>query len=124
MNAPTVQKTCPFCLRHFDAHPAAIYCSLACRQRAKWRRRTQRVKYKAFSPEDSPNEAEYVNISAEDLARVYADIIVHVYERDIKLIGTIPPNVPKPSDVVLQNVPGTNYSIAYHRVRALMQPEE
>lgn len=124
MNAPTVQKTCPSCLRAFDAHPAAIYCSINCVQRAKRRRRTQRASYKALSPDDSPNQAEYVNISAEDLARVYADIVIHVFEKDIKLIGTIPPNVPKPEDVILTNVPGTNYSIAYHRVRALMQPEE
>jgi hypothetical protein len=122
VNAPTVQKTCPSCLRAFDAHPAAIYCSISCVQRAKRRRRMERSNYK-FTPlpdEAGPNEAEYTNISAADLARVYADIVLHVYERDIKLVGTIPPNVPKPEDVVLTNVPGTNYSIAYHRIRAVM----
>jgi hypothetical protein len=111
------------CLRAFDAHPAAIYCSISCRQRAKHRRRTQRAAYKA-APDDSPNQAEFVNISAEDLARVYADIIVHVFEKDIKLVGTIPPNVPKPEDVILHSVPGTNYSIAYHRIRGLLPSKE
>jgi hypothetical protein len=122
MNAPTVQKTCPSCLRDFDAHPAAIYCSINCVQRAKRRRRLERSGYKpAPLPDESgPNEAEYTDISAEDLARVYADIVTHVYERDIKLVGDIPPDVPKPDDVVLTNVPGTNYSIAYHRIRAVM----
>jgi hypothetical protein len=120
MNAPTVQKTCPSCLRAFDAHRDAIYCSLACIRRAKRQRRRERAGYKQLSPEGSPNEAEYVNISAEDLARVYADIVTHVYERDIKLIGDIPPNVPKPPDVILNDVPGTNYSLAYHRIRAVI----
>jgi hypothetical protein len=122
VNAPTVQKTCPSCLRAFDAHPAAIYCSISCVQRAKRRRRMERSNYKftLLPDEAGPNEAEYTNISAADLARVYDDIVLHVYERDIKLVGTIPPNVPKPEDVVLTNVPGTNYSIAYHRIRALM----
>jgi hypothetical protein len=96
----SVQKICPSCLRAFDAHPAAIYCSINCVQRAKRRRRTQRASYKALSPDDSPNQAEYVNISAEDLARVYADIVIHVFEKDIKLIGTIPPNVPKPGVIL------------------------
>jgi hypothetical protein len=122
MNAAPIQKTCPSCLRAFDAHPAAIYCSINCVQRAKRRRRMERSGYKAAPlPEEAgPNEAEYTDISPEDLRRVYNDIVLHVYERDIKLIGDIPPDVPKPEDVILTNVPGTNYSIAYHRIRAVM----
>jgi hypothetical protein len=117
----SVQKTCPSCLRAFDAHRDAVYCSLACIRRAKRQRRRERAGYKQLSAvEGSPNEAEYVNISAEDLARVYADIVTHVYERDIKLIGAVPPDVPKPPDVILNDVPGTNYALAYHRIRAVI----
>jgi hypothetical protein len=120
VNAPTVQKTCPSCLRAFEGHPDALYCSLTCIRRAKRQRRRERAGYKHLPAEGSPNEAEYVNISAENLRRVYADIVTHVYERDIKLIGAVPPGVPKPEDVILTDVPGTNYALAYHRVRAVI----
>lgn len=112
----TLTKTCPVCIRQFDGHPSAIYCSPTCVQRAKRRRRLDRSRYKP-APEDSPNQAEYTNISAAELTKVYADIITHVYEKDIKLVGTIP-KIPCPPDIVLTKVPGTNYHIAYHKIRA------
>src|SRR5258708_34839796 len=112
----TLTKTCPVCTRPFDAHPSAIYCSPTCVQRAKRQRRLERSRYKPDF-QDSPNQAEYTNISAPELTKVFADIITHVYEKDIKLIGTIP-KVPCPPDIVLTKVPGTNYHIAYHKIRA------
>ena len=112
-------KVCPACQNAFDGHPSAIYCSLNCVQKAKRRRRTQRDTTR-FEPEpDGPNEAEYENISADELTKVYDDIVTHIYEKDIKLIGTIP-DVPRPDDVILTKVPGTNYAIAYHKARALL----
>jgi hypothetical protein len=112
-------KVCPACQSVFDGHPSAIYCSLSCVQKAKRRRRTQRDTTRFEPPDDSPNQAEYTNISAEDLVKVYNDIVIHIYEKDIKLIGTVP-NVPRPDDVIVTRVPGTNYSIAYHKARALL----
>ena len=113
----TLAKTCPVCTRQFDAHPSAIYCSLSCVQRAKRRRRLDRIRYKLASPEDSPTQSEYTNMSGALLTKVYADIITHAYEKDIKLTGTIP-EVHRPPDVILTKVPGTNYHIAYHKIRA------
>ena len=125
---PTIsKKTCPACTRPFDGPDSAIYCSPTCAQRAKRRRRSERSRHDhhpnfvaptTSPPQDSPNQAEYTNISADNLLAVYQDILTHIYEKDIKLIGPIP-DVPCPPDIVVTKVPGTNYSIAYHRIRSL-----
>ena len=39
----TVSKTCPTCKEHFEGNRLAVYCSDACRQRAEWERRSEKV---------------------------------------------------------------------------------
>lgn len=110
-----MQKTCPICNRQFNAHPNATYCDLTCANRAAYRRRSARRLRNATPPPASPYQAVLDNISTEALAKTYLDVQTHVYSRDIRINGPLPPNVPKPSDICLLDA-GDHY-LVYHASR-------
>jgi hypothetical protein len=113
----TQQKTCPVCGRSFDAHPNATYCDITCANRAAYRRRSQRRFRKSTAP-SSPYQFIYDNVTADQLAQIYTDIQTHVYERDIRINGALPLNVPRPADVHL--ITATDHHLAYHASRELI----
>jgi hypothetical protein len=112
-------KICQHCGREFHGHPSALNCSIACQQRAKHARRKQREhsNYKPIPPE-SPYQLIFDNIDAGMLALIYADIQVHVYPKDIRINGPLPPNVPRPPDIHLVN--GGDHHLVYHASRELL----
>src|SRR5258705_2265318 len=110
-------KTCQVCGRLFDGHPSARNCSIKCLQRHKHRRRKQR-EGPAQTDTDSPYQLIVTNISAEMLSTLYTNTSLHVYPKDIRINGPIPADVPRPSDVVLENL--QDHHVIYHKSRQLV----
>lgn len=119
-----IQKVCPICQRIFAAHPNAIYCTTTCATRAGRRRRSSREKqHPAETPSlgaDSPYQLIVTNITADVLSTLYANVSLHIYPKDIRIDGPIPPGVPCPSDVILENL--GDHHVIYHKSRSLSFP--
>jgi hypothetical protein len=116
MHTAHIQKTCPICFLQFDAHPNATYCTITCANRAAYHRRQERRFKKATAP-SSPYQFIFDTITPELLSQIYRDVQIHVYDRDIRINGPIPANVPQPSDVIL--LPAGDHHLVYHALRAL-----
>jgi hypothetical protein len=116
-----MQKICPVCQQQFEAHPNAIYCTITCANRAAYHRRSARSFNKAtIQTPNSPYAFIYDNVTAEVLTQIYNDVLLHAYDRDIRINGPLPPNVPRPTDVYL--IDAGDHHLVYHRSRELVLP--
>lgn len=116
-----MQKICQVCGRPFEGHPSAKNCSLRCTQRGKHLRRKEReAGYYPLEKPLSPYAFIYDNVTAEILTQIYNDVLLHAYDRDIRINGPLPPNVPRPPDVYL--IDAGDHHLVYHRSRELVLP--
>ena len=113
-------KTCQVCGRPFNGHPTAKSCSIKCQQRGKQARRKEREANTTAIFAESPYQLVMSNITPETLSTLYTNTLLHIYPRDIRLNGPIPPNVPCPPDIILENL--GDHHVIYHKARSYSYP--
>ena len=114
-----MRHICQVCGREFDGHPSAKNCSIRCMQRGKHIRRQQR-QHSTYTATVSDSPYQYIldSVDAETLSRIYADVQTHVYPKDIRINGPLPPNVARPPDIHLTLAP--DHTLIYHTSRELV----
>ena len=115
-------KICQVCGRAFNGHPSAKSCSIKCQQRGKQIRRKEReaATLPPLITDDSPYQLVTANITAETLSNLYTSTLLHLYPRDIRIDGPIPPGVARPPDVILENL--GDHHVIYHKARTYSYP--